>query len=326
MLKNYWENRDCPSFSKGKRGLSLVVLIVLFLFPQYLYAISSTTGTTAAAFLKIPAGARPSGMGETFVAIGDDVNAVYWNPAGLGTLDRAEVTAMHSIWFSDIKYDFLAFAYPTSIGTFGINATLVSMGTFEGYTIDSQNNPVATGYYTARDLSIGASFAYEVDTNIYIGGTLKYINEIIDDMSAYGFALDTGFLYKDIIENVSIGLNIQNIGPAMKYKNVSSRMPLNFKIGVSAKPVRIFTYAIDFDIPTDNKLKLNTGIELWIQNLVAIRVGYSFRFGDFEYSTRLAGLSSGIGFKISNDYFLDYVFVPYGNLGNTHRFAISVKL
>jgi len=40
---------------------------------------------TAVPFLRIPAGARATGMGEAFVAISDDATATYWNPSGLGT-------------------------------------------------------------------------------------------------------------------------------------------------------------------------------------------------------------------------------------------------
>jgi len=39
---------------------------------------------TAVPFLLIAPGARPGGMGETFVAIADDATATHWNPAGLG--------------------------------------------------------------------------------------------------------------------------------------------------------------------------------------------------------------------------------------------------
>ena len=35
-------------------------------------------------------GARPLGMGGAFVAIADDINAVYWNPAGLTQLTSAQ--------------------------------------------------------------------------------------------------------------------------------------------------------------------------------------------------------------------------------------------
>jgi len=44
----------------------------------------ASTSQSAVLFLRIAAGARAAGMGETFVAIADDATATHWNPAGLG--------------------------------------------------------------------------------------------------------------------------------------------------------------------------------------------------------------------------------------------------
>ena len=46
-----------------------------------LYA--SGPGTTGAEFLKIRIGARASALAGAFTAISDDVNGLFWNPAGL---------------------------------------------------------------------------------------------------------------------------------------------------------------------------------------------------------------------------------------------------
>ncbi|MDE2291861.1 MAG: hypothetical protein KGL53_07240, partial [Elusimicrobia bacterium] len=40
-------------------------------------------GTSAATFLTLGFGARPLALGESFVAVADDVSALYYNPAGL---------------------------------------------------------------------------------------------------------------------------------------------------------------------------------------------------------------------------------------------------
>ena len=49
-------------------------------------------------FLGIGPGARPTGMGDSFVAIADDATATYWNPAGLGFQTGKEATLMHVNW------------------------------------------------------------------------------------------------------------------------------------------------------------------------------------------------------------------------------------
>ena len=53
-------------------------------------------GTTGGIGLKLPAGARPTAMGGAFVGKADDLNALYWNPAGLALVRSPELSLMHS--------------------------------------------------------------------------------------------------------------------------------------------------------------------------------------------------------------------------------------
>src|ERR1039458_1672672 len=95
-----------------------------FLIPFSSWAASSNVGTSGAEFLKIGPGARAVGMGEAFTGVADDVDAIYWNPAGLGTLKHAEITGMHMQYFQSIQYEFAAFAYPTTDrGSWGFAVT-----------------------------------------------------------------------------------------------------------------------------------------------------------------------------------------------------------
>jgi hypothetical protein len=52
---------------------------------------------TQAKPLDLALGARPQGMGGAFVAIVDDVNSPYWNPAGMGLLESMEFGASNRI-------------------------------------------------------------------------------------------------------------------------------------------------------------------------------------------------------------------------------------
>ena len=55
------------------------------------------------------------GMGETFVAVADDGNAIYWNPAGLTYLDRYELYSMYTDIFNmGIKNNYISFTMPFS--------------------------------------------------------------------------------------------------------------------------------------------------------------------------------------------------------------------
>jgi len=79
-------------------------------------------GTTAAQFLKIGVGARAVAMGGAFSAVADNIDAIYWNPAGLSRLEKREFTASHAEMFESTRLDFLAYAHPTSQGTFARSA------------------------------------------------------------------------------------------------------------------------------------------------------------------------------------------------------------
>jgi len=38
-----------------------------------------------------------------------------------------------------------------------------------------------------------------------------------------------------------------------------------------------------------------------------------------------SGLNMGVGLKLYKLYFIDYAYAPYGFLGTTHHFSLTVK-
>src|SRR4030065_1389999 len=67
-----------------KSVLLMVGLTIMSLFFVNLNELKASTSQSAVLFLRIAAGARAAGMGESFVAVADDATATHWNPAGLG--------------------------------------------------------------------------------------------------------------------------------------------------------------------------------------------------------------------------------------------------
>ena len=61
-------------------------------------------------------GARPLGMGKAFVAIADDANAVFTNPAGLGTQKSWALTSMSTQLFGKASYTLAAQPSPLNMG------------------------------------------------------------------------------------------------------------------------------------------------------------------------------------------------------------------
>lgn len=305
-------------------------ICLLFIFCSLVF--SGGPGTTTASFLKIGVGARNIGMGETG-SISEDANSIYWNPAGISSIKEKEVSVMHAVWLEEINYEHLVFAVPFSFGTFGSAVNYLSMGQMDKY--DKDGNIVTDDKtFTASDiavtLSYGKTFSLS-DTHslpLNIGLNLKYISSKIEEESATGFAADIGSQIKLKDGKLGLGLVVQNIGTGMKFIKETDSLPLNIKIGCGytifvgkTSPLLI---ALDVNLPSDNDPRANFGVE-FTQKFgpvrIAPRLGYKTNTKGLE---GLAGLTAGLGFNIKS-YYLDYAFVPYGQLGDTHRISFSIK-
>src|SRR5205823_13020727 len=95
---------------------------------------AGSPGTSAANFLKIGIGARGSAMGEAQSAVADDVNAAYWNPAGLANLRFQEISLMHYALVEGVRYQQAGYGFPTDKkGNFALGVSLLDYGNIQGY-------------------------------------------------------------------------------------------------------------------------------------------------------------------------------------------------
>ena len=310
-----------------KKSYIGISIIACFLFIPYSYA--GNPGTTGANFLKLGVGARPVGMGEAFCGVADDINSLYWNPAGLNSIQGKEISFMHNFWFEGINYDYLAYAQ--RIGKFGViggNFAFIGYGSIPRTFEKADGTYDRTeGDFTASDISVNISYAQKIMEKFDLGITLKIINETIENYSAFAFGFDIGFLYAiPQTKNLTLGISVQNIGTPLTFIEKPSPLPLNFKLGAgykvySDKNNSILT-ALDINIPIDNKVNFNLGAEYWFRGIIAARIGY--KTITISELGGLAGLCAGLGFKWQ-DYGIDYAFVPYGDLGYTHRISLMAE-
>jgi long-subunit fatty acid transport protein len=284
-------------------------------------------GTTGASFLKIGVGARAVGMGEAFTAVADDASAVYWNPAGLNFLDNKEVSLMHTVWLEDIANNYLAYAQPIPgpVGgvrrALGLSVNYVTVGDIQ--KIDNQGNEVG-GDFKPYDSAVTLSYAQRV-LGVPFGCTIKYIQSKIDDQQGNAFAFDIGSMYK-FNESFMCGMVVQNMGTRIQFASAHDPLPLNVKCGTAYHWNKSLLTSFDVNAPVDNRVNASAGAEYVFREIRAVqfagRVGY--KTATIEDIDALSGLSAGLGFGM--DYFgIDYAWVPYGDLGNTHRVSLGVR-
>lgn len=336
-------------------GLALTLLATHVLSAQATGVNVSKVGTTAAAFLEIPVGARAIGMGRAFVSTANDVSALYWNPAGLARLLQREATFNQIEWIADMSVNYAGIGVP--LGDFGsLGLSFISL-TMDDMPVRTVERPQGTGeLFSAGSFAVGLHYARNLSDRFSIGFTGKYISEKIWNMQSQAFAVDLGVLFTTSFFNgLRIGGSISNFGTDLKLAGRDTRqfnridqrkigsndripmnieldswpLPLNFQFGIATELYRTethtFTVEVDALHPSANFESVNAGVEYSFENLFYIRGGHHSLFlTDGE-----GGLSFGAG--VTADLFggsfkarFDYAYSDLGRLKGANVLSLSV--
>jgi len=177
-------------------------------------------GTAAAPELQIPIGARDLAMGGSTIAVSEGVEAIYWNPAGLGKMtSSAEAMFSNMSYIADIGVNYGAVA--GSFGQFGTVALSVKSLNFGDINITTVDDPDGLGgrVFSPAFVTVGLTYARSLTEAISAGGTVKIISEQIHRVAASGVAFDFGVQYNKLggIPGFSVGVAVKNIGGQMKF-------------------------------------------------------------------------------------------------------------
>ena len=294
---------------------------------------ASQRGTSGAQFLQIEPGARPAGMGYAFAGVADDVQAVYYNPAGLGNLTKVEATGMDDQYFQGINYSFAALSAPllswgnasepkNAYGVLGAAVYNLSAGNIENRTSAETAAPVGT--FSSEDYAYALSYAYALaDTGLALGASGKFIQSDLSGYNAHGFAADLGALYK--YESLSLGAGLRNLGPAYGFAGQADPLPLTLFAGAGWHILPQWLVAAEADLPRDNNASISFGTEY--VHVFSEKFSGTARAGYAKQNTDAGGLSGatfGAGLGYANFNF-DFAFVPFGDLGNAYQYSIVVK-
>lgn len=281
---------------------------------------SPALGAETAAFLDIGVGARALGMGGAYTALADDANALYWNPSGLAKLEKREFTASHAELFESTRLDFLAYAHPTSQGTFAAGLTYLSQGKLEGR--DSLGR--RTEGYDASDAALSLGYARKLDV-VELGATVKYLQSHIAGTQAQGVAADVGA--KRAFDRVIVGAALRNLGPGLKYQDQRNDLPLRLALGAAYRFKGGHAAAAEaVNGPRGAGTDASFGGEFQALKSVFLRGGYTTRTAitggsGFDVAR---GLTLGLGFR-NEKWSLDYAVLPSGELGRSHRFSFGAR-
>ncbi len=155
-------------------------------------------------FMNIGVDAAALGMSSAVTAHSNDVNAGYWNPAGLVHIEDNQLALMHSSYFANIaNYDYAAFAMPLDDrSAVGISLIRFAVDDILNTTqlIDEQGNINydRISLFSTADYGLTFSYARKLPVQgLNYGVNAKVIRRIIGDFaSSWGFGLDVGIQFE----------------------------------------------------------------------------------------------------------------------------------
>ncbi|MEW6041407.1 MAG: PorV/PorQ family protein [Elusimicrobiota bacterium] len=300
-----------------------IILVIAFTVNSTILA--AGIGTTGSQFLKIIPGVRPSGMGNSFTAVSDDVNSINYNPAGLGFLKGTEISLMHNQWVEEIKIEHFASGFHIrGFGTLGLTATTLASGNIKAYDNTGRDLNIN---YTTSDMSAGLAYASVLGNNFSMGLMVKSIQQKMEQENASTHGYDVGILYRGITK-ASVGLSAQNFGTGTRFRNETNPLPTIVRFGLSYEASRTFTIVFDARNPSDTQMNFGAGVEQKIslsgQSGLCLRAGYDTTTSASKLGGT-AGASVGFGFA-GKSFNVDFSWAPYGNVfGDTYRAGITLK-
>ncbi len=245
--------------------------------------------------LKDGVGVRPLGMGGAFSALADDLNSIFYNPAGLALYRKfAYAKGYQDLNHKNSRVDEYDFFSIKSAG-FG--------HTFRKNSIENKQAEVFT--YTYGRLS---------SNDVAWGINYKTVNYKIDTLEKLGYSMDLGLL----------GYAAENFQWAVVFKDIikEAEIPASIRAGLYFSPLPRIALAADFDFhqlrdAKGPKIISYLGIENKAADGLSLRAGW--------YKNRLSGgFSAAMSFMV-----FEYALVtsmPAENMESCQLFGFKIEL
>mgnify|MGYP000119561418 FL=1 len=320
---------------------------------------SQIGGKSVYQFLNLAQSPRQAALGGKTVTVVDyDVNQAFYNPATINEKMHNRLSANYGSYYGEVSYGTAAYAYTYDrhLQTFHAGISYVNYGTFEGR--DELGN--LTSDFTGSEAALSLGYAYNLPwTDMYVGANAKLISSTLESYNSWGAAVDLGFLYVDVDNDINYGLTVRNLGFQIKpYQDTNEKLPLAIDAGISQLmlhvPIRwhvtlenLQQWNIAFSNPNraqgsldggseeekvsffNNALRhVILGAELFPEKGFNLRLGYNFRRGEelrIVDKRNFSGISVGFGLRFGKVKF-DYSYSRYTIAANTSLFGLMIDL
>ncbi len=269
---------------------------------------------------------RATGMGGAFAGLADDAQAIIYNPAGLGLIERLHANATVQSHLGQSSISGLIAAIPS----LGVGLQLYSVDGLVQRTIDDQAGAAFSygqfAFLGAGAFRLGALIGVPSLRTLSFGLRFKFLS--VNTLSAgngSSFALDPSMLWEMgganiaglSISAIRLGATVDNLGTGITYgSGYQEALGIGARVGISAVVQSSTVVGLEFN--TADGLHLGGEHRLPIQNAgtLSIRTGLSTANG-FTFNF-------GLGFLYQQLIRVDYAFASHGQLFGSHQLAVAV--
>lgn len=311
------------SLKDGNKDMKNVIysLLIGIIFFGFLQAGDHFAGLSSNLFLQAELSPRAAALGGAYSAIGNDVYAMFYNPAGLANMRKNQVGFNHVQWFQDIRMQNLSAGFRLDSRFFvAAGFSYLGMASIQGKDRYGQN----TDALTVNSSIMQMSMAYKLHPSFSIGFGVKYFRDNLAGYVASGFAFDFGFLMETFIPHLTLAASVRDVGNKIRYDEMSESIPFNYRVGLGYRiPSLHLCLGLDGVHSADQGWLLKSGIEFDFLHRAFLRVGNAW------FSPNGLQPSFGIGARPFKSLAIDYTLFNHQNLGLTHRvgltFSFSLK-
>ncbi|MFC1718033.1 PorV/PorQ family protein [Candidatus Poribacteria bacterium] len=295
----------------------LIVFAVLSASVMTLVLGAQASEEVPGAFALNVSGARPIGLNGAYVAIADDANAIWWNPAGTSQLGRTVFTSTHTSLYDvdGLSMSSLGFAKPTDVGALGVGVTYLRASDIP--ITDSNGSIIEYSVQSEEVLTL--SYGNSLFNRLHLGASVRFLHsgQILDYS---GLSLDLGLLANPA-RRFYLGAMLQQIASYLMVGDDgdSQKFPRNIKAAAAFRTGRLSVGLGLDNISLSNYREISAGCEVSPGDLVALRTG--LRAG-MRNETNLSW-SAGIGLNLKKVH-VDYAYTNQTSLASNHLISISL--
>ena len=284
-----------------------VVITTLLTF--YTCTTMAQESKTVYNFLRLPVSAHAAALGgENITLTDDDATQLFHNPALISGVTDKTLNLNYMTYMEGAKTVSASFVRLSGErASWGASAQLMDYGHIKQTSVTNED----LGDFTARDIAIGGTFAYELTERISGGITAKFITSTIAGYNSLGVGVDLGLNYLDVAHGWSLSAVARNLGGQIKaYDDEFERIPFDLQVGASKRlqnsPLRFHaTMSRLTDWSEGIGRHLAIGADVLLGENIYLAAGYNFRkasemkITDSEGSSAHgAGLTLGAGLSL----------------------------